>query len=136
MGGGAPGMDDPLGNALVVEVGDLLPEMEVLQERRPPLRGLEAVLIVLDAKPLIGGQRLTEGVRAIAREIFELRVGRRVELCFVPCQPRSPTSSRRDSLASAAPTASFTCRRSSGGGSTAGKPSDWIHSSRAQPMLW
>lgn len=33
----AAGVDDPLGDPLVVEVGDLLPQVVVLNEDRPPL---------------------------------------------------------------------------------------------------
>jgi hypothetical protein len=43
--------------------------------------------------------------------------------------------SRRAFFARAAPIAVFTSFSSSGGGSTAGKPSDSIHSSRHQPVL-
>jgi len=32
MGGGASGVDDPLGNPLVIEVRDFLPENEILQQ--------------------------------------------------------------------------------------------------------
>jgi hypothetical protein len=35
---GAAGMHDPLGDALVIEAGDLLPEVEVLQQGRAVLR--------------------------------------------------------------------------------------------------
>jgi len=40
-----------------------------------------------------------------------------------------------DCSAFAAPIAVVTCRFSSGGGSTAFIPSDWIHSSRHQPLV-
>ena len=43
MRGGAAGVHDPLGDALVVEVGDLLPQVEVLQQGRP-VTGLERVV--------------------------------------------------------------------------------------------
>ena len=38
-------VDDPLRDALVVEVGDLLPEVEVLDQRRAALAGLERMLV-------------------------------------------------------------------------------------------
>jgi len=42
----------------------------------------------------------------------------------------------RDCFARAAPIAVLTSFSSSGGGRTAFIPSDWIHSSRAQPCVW
>jgi len=42
----------------------------------------------------------------------------------------------RDCFARAAPIAVLTSFSSSGGGRTAFMPSDWIHSSRAQPCVW
>ena len=50
------GVDDPLGDALVVEVEDLLPEVEVLEQRRAALAGLERVLVVGDRHALLGRQ--------------------------------------------------------------------------------
>ena len=50
-------VDDALGNALVVEVRDLLAEDEVLEQRRPAQAGLERVLVVRDRHALIGRQR-------------------------------------------------------------------------------
>ena len=38
----AAGMDDPFGNALMVEVEDLLTQHEVLEQRRATLAGLQA----------------------------------------------------------------------------------------------
>ena len=52
----AAGVDDPLGDALVVEVEDLLPEVEVFQQRRAAGTGLERVLVVGDRDALLGGQ--------------------------------------------------------------------------------
>ena len=54
----APGVHHALGNALVVEVGDLLPEDEVLQERRAAGCDLEGVLVVVDPQALVGGEEL------------------------------------------------------------------------------
>jgi hypothetical protein len=39
-------MDDALGNALMVEMGDLLAEDEILQQGRPARTDLQGVLIV------------------------------------------------------------------------------------------
>ena len=44
VGGGAAGVHDALGNAFVVEVGDLLAEMEVLEERRPAVAHLQRMV--------------------------------------------------------------------------------------------
>ncbi len=56
MSGRAPGVDDPLGNALVVEVHDLFAQDEVLQQDRPPRPGLQRILVVADGHALVGGQ--------------------------------------------------------------------------------
>ena len=52
----AAGVDDPLGDALVVEVEDLLAEVEVLQQGRAAGAGPERVLVVGDGNSLLGGQ--------------------------------------------------------------------------------
>ena len=52
----AAGVHDPLGDALVIEVEDLLAEVEVLEERRPPLAHPQGVLVVGDRNTLLGGQ--------------------------------------------------------------------------------
>ena len=44
-------MDDALGDALVVEVGDLLAQDEVFEQRRAARAGLELVLVVGDRMP-------------------------------------------------------------------------------------
>ncbi|MCY1333938.1 hypothetical protein D9M69_196790 [compost metagenome] len=74
MGRRATGMYHPLGNPLVVEVGDLLPHDEVFQQGRTPLAGAQAVLVVGDARAGIGGQRLVGGVFAEAFELVQLGV--------------------------------------------------------------
>ena len=50
-------MDNPLGDALVVEVGDFLAKDEVLEERRAAEARLQRVLIVRDRNALVGRQR-------------------------------------------------------------------------------
>ena len=50
-------MHDALGDALVVEVGDLLAQDEVFEQRRPAQPGLERVLVVGDRHALVGRQR-------------------------------------------------------------------------------
>ena len=68
MGGGAPRVDHALGNALVVEVGDLLAQDEVLEERRAPSARLERVLVVIDPGALVGREDL---VRTVFAERFQ-----------------------------------------------------------------
>ncbi len=58
MRAGAAGMNDPFWDSLVVEVGDLFAESEVLQQRRPSLSRLQRVLIVSDDHALVRRQRL------------------------------------------------------------------------------
>ena len=65
---------DPLGNALVVEVGDLLAEDEVLEQRRPTQPRFERVLVVGDRHALIGRQRLIGRVDADAIQRADGRV--------------------------------------------------------------
>ena len=57
VGAVAAGVDDALGDALVVEVEDLLAEVEVLQQRRAAGADLQRVLVVGDGHALLGGQR-------------------------------------------------------------------------------
>ena len=52
-------MDDALGDALVVEVRDLLAQVVVLEQRRPALTGLQRVLGVAEPDPLGGGELST-----------------------------------------------------------------------------
>ena len=61
----AAGMDDALGNALVIEVGDLFAEDEILQEGRAAGAGFQRVLIVGNRNALIGGQRVLGGDRGL-----------------------------------------------------------------------
>ena len=62
--GGAAGVHDALGNALVVEVGDLLAEDEVFEKRRAASARLERVLVVVDPRALVGGQHLVRATLA------------------------------------------------------------------------
>ena len=64
VGGRAAGMHDPLRDALVVEVGDLLPEVEVLQQRRSAVAGLERVVGVRQPQALRGRQIVAGLARA------------------------------------------------------------------------
>ena len=67
-------MDDALGNALVVEVGDLFAEDEVLEQRRTAKARLERVLVVADRHALIGRQRAVRRIDAHAIERTDGRV--------------------------------------------------------------
>ena len=49
-------MDDPLGDSLVVEMEDLLPQDEVFQQHRATLAALQLVLVVGDADALVRRQ--------------------------------------------------------------------------------
>ena len=49
----AAGVHHALGDPLVVEVEDLLAEREVLEQRRPPLAGLQRVLVIGDRDALL-----------------------------------------------------------------------------------
>ena len=61
----AAGMDDPLGNALVVEVEDLLAKGEVLEQRRTALAGAQRILVVGYEGSLSGGHRSPAPVRRL-----------------------------------------------------------------------
>ena len=49
-------MNHALGDALVIEVRDLLAHQDVFEQRRPAHTGLERVLVVADADTLVGRQ--------------------------------------------------------------------------------
>jgi hypothetical protein len=57
---GATRMNDALRNALVVEMGDLLAEGEILQKAGAPRAASQGVLIVRDRNALVGRQGLVE----------------------------------------------------------------------------
>src|SRR6185312_9244396 len=60
-----------LGNALMIEVGDLLAEDEILQQARAAHAALQRVLVVRDRDALVGGQ----GVRRRTRRLMEFAAG-------------------------------------------------------------
>src|SRR5690606_30142333 len=70
----AAGVHDALGDALVVEVRDLLTHDEVFQQGWPAIPGLEGVLVVGDLHALVGGQRLAGGIRAVGFKGIQLVV--------------------------------------------------------------
>jgi hypothetical protein len=49
-------MNDPFGDALMVEVEDFLSEVGVLYQRRPTLALLKRVLVIGDRNALLGGE--------------------------------------------------------------------------------
>src|SRR4029077_11648838 len=63
----AAGMNDSLGNALVVEMGDLLAQDEILEQRGAARAALERVLIVRDRRTLIGGECRVAGAGRLVR---------------------------------------------------------------------
>src|SRR5690606_20473283 len=65
MGPGAAGMRDALGDALLVEVGDLLAEKEVLEQRRAADPRREPGLVTGDQHTLVGARRTLGRRRAI-----------------------------------------------------------------------
>ena len=75
MSTGATGMDDALGDPLMVEVSDLLAHDEVFEQRRPTHAGLEGVLVVGNLHTLIGAQGLAGGIAAHAFQALHLGVG-------------------------------------------------------------
>jgi hypothetical protein len=58
-------VDDALGDSLVIEVGDLFPEDEVLEEGGPALAGPEGVQIVRDRESLVCRERRVRSVRGL-----------------------------------------------------------------------
>jgi hypothetical protein len=62
MGRRPASVNDTLGDPLMVEVGDLLAEVEVLEQRRPSGSGFERVLIIVDRDALVGRQPRRAGV--------------------------------------------------------------------------
>ena len=75
------GVNDPLGDPLVIEVEDLFAKDEILQQRRPARAGLQAVLIVTDRHAMVGRQ----ACRITGRPLMRLAAvaGRSLELAHV-----------------------------------------------------
>ena len=59
---GATRMHDAFRNALMVEVGDLFPQNEIFEQRRPPQAEFQRVLVVGDCHALVGRQRLARRI--------------------------------------------------------------------------
>ena len=60
------GMNDALGYALVVEMGDLLAQDEIFEQRRPAKPGLQRVLVVGYRNALIGREHSPRGIYPVA----------------------------------------------------------------------
>jgi hypothetical protein len=75
VGGGAAGVHGSFGDPLVVEVGDLFAEDEVLEQGRAARAGAERVVVVADRDALIGGQ-VALGLRTVGLEVSVLALGR------------------------------------------------------------
>ena len=95
-------MHDALGNALVIEVRDLLAQDEVLEQRRAAQPGLERVLVVGDRHALVGRQRAPAGIDAHAIERVSGRDSLRASVAaptladeFVSVSVLAPTRIRR-----------------------------------------
>lgn len=76
-----------LGNALVIEMGDLLAEDEVLEQRGPPKTGLERVLVVGDWHTLVRRQHPAARVNAnaVERTAGGIDTGRRNPAAHLVC---------------------------------------------------
>ena len=68
------GMDDALGNALVIEVGDLFAKDEIFEQRRTAQPGLQGVLIIRNRYALVGRQHTVGGIDAHAIKRAHRRV--------------------------------------------------------------
>ena len=62
MCGRTAGMDYALRYTLVIEMGDLLAQNKILEQRRPAKSGFERILVIGDWDALIRGQRLVAGI--------------------------------------------------------------------------
>ena len=65
---GAARVHDALGNALVIEVRDLLAQDEVFEQRRAAQARLQRVLVVGDRHALVGGEHAAARIDAHAVE--------------------------------------------------------------------
>ena len=61
------GVNDALGNSLVIEMGDLLAEGEIFQKRRTALPGFQRILVVRDDDALIGRERSLGRISGLMR---------------------------------------------------------------------
>src|SRR5262249_45729583 len=69
VGASPSGVYYPLRDPLVIEVGDLLPGVEILQQGRAPLADRQRIVGVIDSDTLIGGQVSTGGIDSYRVEL-------------------------------------------------------------------
>ncbi len=74
MGSRAAGVHDALGDALVVEVGQLLAHDEVFEQRGSPFACPQRVLVISNLDALVRAQGLARGIGAKGFELIELGV--------------------------------------------------------------
>ena len=79
MRAGSTRMHDAFGNALVIEVRDLLAQDEVFEQRRSAQPGLEGILVVGDRHALVGGEHTAGriGAHAVERRVGGIQPSRR-----------------------------------------------------------
>jgi len=70
----ATGVHDALGDALVIEVRELLAHDEVFEQRRTAFTCLQRVLIISDLHALVRGEGFARGIGAEGFELIELGV--------------------------------------------------------------
>ncbi|MNG26019.1 hypothetical protein D3C84_1109450 [compost metagenome] len=75
MGSGSAGVNDALGNALMVKMRDLFTHDEVFQQRWPAIADLQRILVVRDLHALVGAQGLLSSIGAEFFQAFELGIG-------------------------------------------------------------
>ena len=76
-----PGVHDPLGDALMVEMEDLLAQGEILQQRRAGRTGPQRVLVVGDHHALRGGHPVAACLRVLVK--LPALAGGRDQICHV-----------------------------------------------------
>nr|GFD03129.1 hypothetical protein [Tanacetum cinerariifolium] len=74
----AAGVYHALRNALVVEVGHLLAEEEVFEQRGAALAALQRVLVVIDAEALVAGQEFAVTFVAVLGHFLRFGVAHHV----------------------------------------------------------
>lgn len=68
-------MHNTLGDALVVEVGDFLPGVKILQQCRPALAGGQRIVSVVDANALLSRQVARRPINSVTVKLLLLYIG-------------------------------------------------------------
>ena len=71
----AAGMHHTFWDSLMVEMRDLLAEMKILKEGRPPLSSFQLILIIIEPQALIRREELVAAVLRVIGEVFHFAVG-------------------------------------------------------------